>query len=261
MKPDVVISILGGIASIAALGAAVLGYATMSAQIVITMAASAWVLLAMFQFLRFAANAQRARILRMRSISYDARKRSIEHILGELEEQMGLSPQNHEKILRELGFCMNEILCLAATITDNPDHALTSNLMEYVTSDANLSISRVFGPYPLWRMRRIFVPGNPDHEGSCGRAFRTGEIITVPDTAKSSSIYWEFPTEKSELRGVINIPVPVQDHSERVIAVLNIDSPTPNTLTEARCFTRAREIQRLTVRALTLRRDFVGVDR
>lgn len=199
--------------------------------------------------------------LKRRYTDYQTLLRDVEKDVTEITNGVTARPRSKSarlKLVVDFDMAVSELLALAAHITDDPTHGLTSNLMEYLDRERRLYITHVFGTYGRWRFHRTFDPSNLLTAGSCGYAYRERRIIFVPDTSESPLMYWEAPFEKQLLKGVINIPLITNEEPKSIIGVLNIDSPLPGLLTEEDCGPRAGELQHLATLLLEAKSRFLA---
>jgi hypothetical protein len=112
------------------------------------------------------------------------------------------------------------VLSLAASIKEDPEGLVFSNLMVFDPAESVLRIILTHGFYYRNPFRRLFPIRDKGHneEGSCGVAFRSGELRYVDDADADPSVVWNRHIKKADehIGSIINLPL------DR-LGVLNID--------------------------------------
>lgn len=112
------------------------------------------------------------------------------------------------------------VLSLAASIKEDPEGLIFTNLMVYDPAKSLLRIILTHGFYYRNPFRRLFSirEGGHDEEGSCGVAFRSGEPRYVDDADEDPSVVWNRNIKKADehIGSIINLPL-------NRLGVLNID--------------------------------------
>jgi hypothetical protein len=192
------------------------------------------------------------RLLRERMLRYEARRDAVEGELQQIETDIrdGLDAR---LVRGYVDFAIDQVLCLASTITDDPADALSANYMTFDEAEQKLRITQIFGVYSRLRVRQGRDVRDADGRGTCGLAFDMGETLFIPRLVEHPAYVRSSPEEKDILGGVINIPVPADPATAGppFVGVLNIDSPRPGRLhpESKRLQERSRELQRLMARA------------
>jgi len=217
-----------------------------------SIAVTIWAILGVIHLLRKYREKRILLKLRGTYVTFDNRIKELQTLIEDLKQLLMHDPNNKIKLLQGIDSAILEALLVSSVITDNRDHPLSCNFMEFVPGKNILELTRILGMYNQRRLFRQFKIGKIGEEGSCGQAWREGQIIIIPNTSKQiDKMSFPIPEEKNILRGVMNIPIKIDDSYG---GVLNIDSPMEDILTDE-YLEKAKSIQTCMREILLLRRE------
>jgi hypothetical protein len=136
----------------------------------------------------------------------------IDNLKNEIQEHQALEVDDRTKLflLHKLG---QNLLSLAANINleDKYEDLVSSNLMVHVPDQTVLRIILTHGFYyrdPFCRSfstETLSVQGGADTGGTCGEAFRTGEVIFVDDAHNDPRVVWgkDIPKTRENVGSII----------------------------------------------------------